>query len=226
MPKVVYNENRTFLLDQNQGSLLLRGNEPLTPQGDFNYRDLSRKVEQLVPNFDLQTCNLITVSLLDNKANSEREDLKLEFESFGISAAQFDLDFPESIWPPHANGVNLQTRYGTSVQGNPGSLIWYPVQGCTGASGCSLTEDSLYAFSALPGFLHTLLTESNTVIYFHCTTGNDRTGAVAAAYLMKYKAVTLQQVKDEFAPSGARITFRSWETEYENLIDWYSSSLP
>lgn len=226
MTKAVYNSNRTFLLDQNQGSLLLRGNEPFNTRGEFDYRALYFKVEQLVPNFDLEACNLITVSLLDNKANSEREDLKLEFEAFGIPAAQFDLDFPESIWPPYANGINLQTRYGTSVQGNPGSLIWYPVQGCTGAEGCSFTQDSLYGFSSLPDLLRTLLLESNTVIYFHCTTGNDRTGAVAASYLMKYKGATLQQVKDDFAPSGARIVYRDWQEEYENLIDWYSSTLP
>ena len=224
MPNFTYNEHRTFLVDQTATSLLLRGNMPLTHGGDFSYSQMESKIDNLVPGWNLQTANLLIVSLLDNRS-PERSDLQLEFQSFGISPTDFDTLLPESVWPPHTNGVDLQTRYGTTVEGHNGSLLWYPVKGCTGADGCSVTEDSLYAFSALVDLLHTLLSEENTAVYFHCTTGNDRTGALAACYLMKYKGLTLAQVKEGLVPGGAMLIAKPWELGCDHLIDWYASTL-
>jgi len=228
-PNATYSPKRTYLVTANteNNNYLVRGNEPLNEDGTFTYDSINEKLQTLITDFDLTKNKLITISIIDNNPNSERGDLNDEFLAYGMSQEEFDKTFPfQTTWPPFWNGVNVRKQYGNSVNGYSGSVIWYPVQGCTDMSNCSLVEPTQFNFSGLIDYIHLMMkTEENTVIYYHCEHGHDRTGAVTGAYMLKYMGISLENVLTQRPPLGAKAFSHPWASTYEALIKYYNSTL-
>jgi hypothetical protein len=226
-PLAIYSPKRTYLVNSIGTNHLIRGNEPLTEDGAFAYNDLNEKLQTLIPNFDLKNNKLITISIVDNNPASERSDLNKEFLAYGISQEDFDKHFPfPDTWPPFYKGVDVRVQYGTSVCGHNGSIIWYPVQGCSGENNCELVEPTQFNFSGLVDCLQSLMIkENNTVVYYHCEHGHDRTSALTGAYMLKYMGKTLDSVLTQRPPNGAKAFSHPWEVNYEQLVKYYNSLL-
>jgi len=227
-PKAIYSPKRTYLVDTVNANFLIRGNEPLNEDGTFAYDSINEKLQTLITNgFDLKNYNLITISIIDNNPQSERGDLNDEFLAYGITQEEFDstLPFPET-WPPVYRGIDVKKQYGNKINSYSGNIIWYPVQGCTDAENCSLVEPSQFNFSGLIDYIHLMLeTEKNTVVYYHCEHGHDRTGAVSAGYMLKYMNKSIGDVLTERPPLGAKAFTHPWASTYEALIKYYNSTL-
>ncbi len=230
MSNPVYDPTRTFVVDSAATNYLVRGNEPLLSDGKtFAYDELNTQLQNgsstgsggLPPTgiggtFDLTDYSLVDVSVIDD--NAEGPLLTAEFTAYG---QDFESLFPAPNWPPVFHGIDVTKQYGTAVSGHPGSIVWYPVQGCTDLSNCEQVEPPQFNFIGMIDFLRGLLENSTkTVIYFHCEHGHDRTSAVAGSYEMKYKGKTLQQVRDE----GCTIMGHAWESAYLPLIEYYCAN--
>ena len=228
MSAPVYDPTRTYVVDSCNTSYLVRGNEPLKrDEKTFAYDEMNAKLKSLIGgSFDLTGHTLLDVSIIDDNPSSERPLLEAEFGAYGISEKDFDTLFPwPGSWPPVANNINVQKQYGKQVCGHPGSIIWYPVQGCTDQDNCKAVEPTQYKFIAFIDFLrHLLETGDKTVIYFHCEHGHDRTSATHASYLIKYKGKTAGEAMDNPPPEGAKIFTHPWEPTYAQLVQYYAGN--
>lgn len=228
-PFAVYMPKRTFLVTAHtlNNAYLVRGNEPLNEDGSFAYEAINAKLKDLVPGFDLTKLKLIVISLIDNNPTGERGDLEKEFNAYGIASSEFDTLFPwPGSWPPVYQNIDVTKQYGTQVNGHPGSIIWYPVQGCSDQNNCALVEPSQFNFSGLVDYLNALITtEKDVVIYYHCEHGHDRTSALTAAYMLKYMGRTLDEVLNDKPPVGAKAFKHDWEVNYEELVKYYYNTL-
>jgi len=227
-PVCTYMPERTYIVDTaavGEGKLnyLVRGNMPLAADGTIAYAELGAKLLELNPDLILGDMSLLVISLIDNQG--ELNDLELEFTGFGCPDVVGNL-----AWPPYFNGVDCFTEYGTMVNGNTqqgGSIVWFPVQGCTDDSNCALVENAQYDFCGLVAWLTALMSScTNTVIYYHCEHGHDRTSALTAAYQMEWLKYPLDQVLDDKPPTGAKAFGHAWEATYEALVKWYATTLP
>lgn len=202
MPLATYSPKRTYLVNTVGSNYLVRGNEPLNEDGTFAYDAINQKLQTLIKDFDLTNYKLITISLIDNNPQSERSDLMAEFKAYGVTNEEFDKLFPfHDSWPPVYRKIDVKKQYGTSVNGNKGSIIWYPVQGCSDENNCAIFEPSQFDFSGLVDYINSMLTtEENVVIYYHCEHGHDRTSALTGAYMLKYLNLPLNQVLTQRPP--------------------------
>ena len=99
-PQEIYDDTRTFLVDQVKGNFLIRGNMPLCEDGTIAYNEINAKLKTLLPEgFDLSFCNFIDVSLIDNQG--ELPSLECEFTSYGAGT-------PPTAWPPYPDGILLE----------------------------------------------------------------------------------------------------------------------
>lgn len=226
-PNAIYMPKRTYVVDKGSKSFLIRGNEPLNEDGTFAYDEMNKKLQELIKDFNLDEYKLITISLIDNNPASERSDLSKEFLAYGISNDEFNKDFPfPDSWPPVYRKIDVYKQYGTKVNGNPGSIIWWPVQGCSDMQNCALVEPAQYNFSGLVDYLHTLISsDEKLVVYYHCEHGHDRTSALTAAYMLKYMNRSLDEVLTQRPPLGAKAFKHDWEAYYEQLVKYYNSTL-
>lgn len=230
MPNAIYDPTRTYLLDISFKNYLVRGNEPLNEDSSFSYDELNTKLQMLLinPDFNLADYKLIDMSLIDNNPASEGSDLQLEFKAFGFSSVEFTnmLPFP-AAWPPVYQKIDVTKQYGSKIQDHPGSIIWYPTQGCSDPDNCRLVEPTQFDFVGQVELLRKLiLSEERAVIYFHCEHGHDRTSALAAAYMIKYMHKTLDEVLTQKPPAGAKAFDHPWEPNYEQLVRYYASVQP
>lgn len=218
-PDTTYTPKRTFVVQQSNGNILVRGNLPLNDDGSFAYSDLNKRLQKLIGNgFDLTKYSLIDISLIDNQG--EKPDLLAEFTAFGVA------DLIPSDWPPVVKGVDIFKQYGSSVCGHPGHLMWMPIQGCSDEANCKLVEPSQYNFSGIVDQLNTLLTTGNgKVIYYHCMNGHDRAGSLTACYMMKHMGRTRDQAMNDAPPEGAMAMNHDWKETYKPLIEWYAGSI-
>ena len=228
-PLATYSPKRTYLVTANtsNNTYLVRGNEPLNDDGTFAYNAINKKLKTLIKGFDLTKNKLITISIIDNNPESERPDLQAEFLAYGISQSDFDnkFPFPES-WPPVYRGIDVKKQYGTEVCGHPGSIIWYPVQGCSDMDNCKLVEPTQFDFYGLVDYINSIMTtQRDVVVYYHCEHGHDRTSALTAAYMLKYMGMTLEDVLNNRPPTGAKAFSHPWEAYYEQLVKYYYSTL-
>lgn len=228
-PSATYSPKRTYLVTAHtsNNTYLVRGNEPLNDDGTFAYEAINSKLKTLIPGFDLTKLKLITISIIDNNPDSERPDLESEFNAYGITSEEFDKKFPfPDSWPPVYRGIDVEKQYGTQVNGYPGSIIWYPVQGCSDMNNCQIVEPTQFNFSGLVDYLNTLMTtEKDVVIYYHCEHGHDRTSALTGAYMLKYMGRTIDEVLTDRPPMGAKAFKHPWEANYEELVKYYNSTL-
>lgn len=227
IPLETYDPKRTYLVDFNKDNdtYILRGNQPLNADGTFAYDALSTKA-QAVLGIDLTGYKLVDLSIIDNTPGSNRGDLEDEFYAFGFDSQFFNVTISPSVWPPYSKGFPVTELWGEWVDGWPGSLVWYPVQGCTSRQDCEAQENPYFGFDKEVDFLAEFLaTHSSSVLYFHCTHGHDRTSALHAGYLMKYKKASLKQVLTMRPPLGAKAFKHAWEADYQTLVQWYATTL-
>lgn len=224
-PNAIYMPKRTYLITQVGENHLVRGNQPLNEDGSFAYDALNAKLQELIGNgFDLVNYKFIDFSLIDNNPASEGGDLGMEFTAYGQDLATL-FPFP-AAWPPFLNGYDITKQYGTTVNGHDGSIIWYPVQGCTDPVNCELVEPPQYNFDGAVNLLNDLLkNEKKSVIYYHCEHGHDRTSALTGGYMLKYMGIDLNDVLTEGPPKGAKAFKHAWEVNYEALVKWYATTL-
>lgn len=224
-PNAIYMPKRTYVVTQVGENILVRGNEPLNDDGTFAYDAINAKLQELVGgSFDLTNYKFIDISLIDNNPASEGGDLGMELTAYGQDLATL-FPFP-AAWPPFFRDYDLTKQYGTTVNGHSGSIIWYPVQGCTDNANCALVEPPQFNFDGAVNLLNNLLkNEQKAVIYYHCEHGHDRTSALTAGYMMKYMKKDLQTVLTQRPPYGAKAFKHDWEVDYEALVKWYATTL-
>jgi hypothetical protein len=224
-PNAVYSPKRTYVVAQDGDNVLVRGNEPLNEDGSFAYDAINSKLQEIIPNFDLTKHKLIDFSLIDNNPASEGGDLGMEFSAYGQDLSTL-FPYP-AAWPPFFNHYDITKQHGNTVNGQSGSIIWYPVQGCTDNANCALVEPPQFNFDGAVDLLnHLLKTEQKSVIYYHCEHGHDRTSALTAGYMMKYMGKTLEEVLTQRPPEGAKAFKHPWAPTYEALVKWYATTLP
>lgn len=229
-PMYTYDVTKTFVVDRrttDKGTnFLVRGSQPLDAHGNFAYAELAAALKSQL-NIELANYHLLVVALIHNTRGSSHEDLKREFADFGMTATTFDSTFPLSLWPPYLKGLDLTVQYGTQVAGNRGSIIWYPLQGCKSYDNCQAIEDVEYGFSKLVDLLSALLDNNQpTVIYVHCTLGNDRVGSLIASYRMKHMGMSLEDTLRLDAPNnGSKAFAQTWDPGSLALVRWYATTL-
>jgi hypothetical protein len=227
-PKSTYDPTKTFLVEKRGTNVLVRGNMPLKSDSSFAYNELNTRLKELVGgNFDLKNNKLVDLSLIDNNPASERYELQSEFEAYGMSKEDFDKNFAfPDTWPPVYRKVDVTKQWETTVDGDKGSIIWYPCEGCSSDDNCKLVEPPQYDFNGLVEMVDDIMTtQENTVVYFHCMLGHDRTSALHAGYLMRYMGTTLESALNDAPPKGAKGFGDSWLKDYEELVKYYAGVL-
>ena len=174
------------LVAETDGAVITRGATPLNQDaaGDytFAYDELIARVRELSIQ-KLEKPTLIDICLLD--CVDERDIFVPEIEAFGVHGYRW----PSTYWPPYLQaGWMPTTLHGVEVCDHIGCLCWWPIQGM--AEG-----DDYPVFLESPGWdldgcvenITTIVKRKypESVIYFHCSSGADRTGALHTCYLLK-----------------------------------------
>ena len=200
---------RAYLLDRRNNNLLFRGPEPVVFNctADNAQFDWTNLIATLKDRYTTQTgkkdfptsFNFYDISLISDTggtkpiSNSQLpEELMLMTESqfFTKSAS---LPAPRTIpsKPVPITGTNIK-----------GSLVWWQIK-----------PNSESDMGGLISFISQKMAENSksttpNVLYFHCASGTDRTGAVAVSYLFSNRTLPLKDAykygTTTFAASGAK----------------------
>lgn len=212
---------RVFYLDAggiDQENLLFRGTVPLVDNDGaciFGYLALQARFQKILDNpaFRLDDFHLIVVMILDD--TGEYDAFAAEVGSFNDASGtpldpmvlSHDQTYPGYQIP----GWNPTTLYGRTVTDengaeHAGALVWWPIEAC-GGSACNRTflgpgNNQSYNFIGLIDFIHTTLQGAPmngkpVLIYFHCISGVDRTGATAIGYAMNYLGLTYSEAETQ-----------------------------
>jgi signal peptidase I len=217
-------------VDEATGNVLVRGSIPLT--GDtrevksYQYEAIKaivkEKMKTLDPdfNFEIADYDVIEFVLHDNATNAI--ELNLEMNALGRSLDDIVNGYGRK-WLPYDDNSDWEpeTIYtSTLAEKILGGLVWWPVFGCP-SKPCDNTDkkyNGLYTetevalnkmhFINASAYLRTLLTTSESsgkkrLIYFHCVTGTDRTGALHITYIMDNNAAMTFKEAIEKAKIGA-----------------------
>lgn len=198
----IFDPNRCACIDTVGSTKIWRGNLPLNRNGDFSYHEMSMTLD-LGPGE-----SLIDVSLIDNVQGSERDQWATELSTYGIgqdffpSGPTIPPQFNQPDWnPAQLLGDGIHLKNGTKA---PGKLVWWQIEG--GHDGIVLGPAvQSYNFIGLIDYLGVLRKIPDSVIYFHCMNGTDRTGAVVAAYAITYLDMDLPQamsLANSLKPAG------------------------
>lgn len=216
-----YKSHKTYIVDYDSinQNILVRGNEPLDSDGYSAYDQINQRLKDSLGNsFDLTKYTFIDISLISSQG-LENNILFDEFLAYGYpkndTLTSFNLN-PTLGWPPFM-GWNMDSSkapwdtyflYGNkiNVKGKmyPGFFIWWPISGCPDTTqSCDDIVDTQFGFPKLIDYINELMTErQNTVIYFHCIHGHDRTSTVACAYQIKFQGKSFLKVTTTGAPEG------------------------
>ena len=216
-----YKPHKTYVVDYDSinNNVLVRGNEPLDSDGFSAYDQINQRLKDtLGDKFDLSNYVFIDISLISSQG-PEKNILFDEFLVYGYplgdTLASLNLNPPYG-WPPFMGWNTDSTKapwntynlYGNkiNVKGKmyPGFLIWWPISACPDSSQtCNDIVSVQYGFPNLIDYINELMTErQNTVIYFHCIHGHDRTSTVACAYQIKFQGKDFNMVTTTGAPQG------------------------
>jgi len=146
-------------------------------------------------NFDLADYQLLVISLLDNQSSNDSVDLEIETGNFGANFSNLPTQWPTYNPPAWAPTTILGTgsleigvsSSGTTVSQSSGcQLVWWPFDSGFNELSSGFQFDGLvnYASTQLATQAPSGLT--GTVIYVHCDSGVNRTGAFTTAYLLQY----------------------------------------
>jgi hypothetical protein len=213
-----FDPSRCALVEREGSNQVWRGPIPINASGNFAYHEIAVALD-LDPGF-----SLVDVSLIDNIKGGEREQWAVELKAYGVSMSEFpggkDIppQFNQKNWNPAqllGDGVHLVN--GTA----PGRLVWWQIEG--GHDGIVLGPDTKsYNFIGLMEFFEALRLLKDTVVYFHCMNGTDRTGAVVAGYAMRWMGMNLDDamnLANSVGPAG------QMNDDYKKLVEAYASWL-
>lgn len=220
-PILPHVSERTHIVDELGGrggsNLLIRGNLPLLRSNIFSYEEIKRRVHELSL-MNLADHRLIVVSLLHSTASYERRDLENELRALAIPDSESRDIFDKEKWPPFSQG-SMRRNFQGRFENIPVLFYWHPVQGCANDQECE-TNEAGFRFSALVELLVELMkSKPPTVVYIHCTNGNDRVVSLAKAYLLRVGKET--DSKDDLSLPREK----PLDAHYKNLLDWYSRKL-
>lgn len=190
------NSDLVFLLDKNSnGNMLFRGNEPLKAGISSQSVDFAQLHQVLQTKYNLQTglndfpaigsYILRDIAFL-NASGDELDILTAEISSFGAtSASQVDQQWYPAAPPfanPLAGGMIGQVANWNVEQGS--ANVAFDVQVAKSLSTWMDTQEQNASGTDIP-----------TIYYIHCSSGHDRTGMMASAYLMQHYSL---DVSDAF----------------------------
>lgn len=210
---VVYQPALTKVVAIHGTNVLVRGSFPIDARGNFVYNQILDVVRAKEPFTDFSNHTIIDVSMIDNVANAELPQLRQEIYTFSIADSLLPYQ-----WPPYTIGYKAKFL-GTFVAGHSGRFLWWPIEGFNPAMpwdqkvGQFFTNNGWngqpggYNFDGLVDRLDSLLKDQSwpKIIYYHCTWGKDRTGALTFGWLVKHggysKDVAIASVDSVFVPN-------------------------
>jgi hypothetical protein len=216
----VFDPTRAACIDKISTTQVWRGNLPIDMYGRFAYHAISAALG--LPS----GAALIDVSLIDNIEGGERDRWQLELDAYGVSAAKefpsgpsIPPQFNQPSWQP-GRMLGKQVSFAGGIA--PGHFVWWQIEG--GATPDVLGPDARsYNFIGLIEYLGSLRTLKNAFVYIHCMNGTDRTGAVVAAYGIRWEKLTLEQA---MAKADALPAAGTMSAAYRELVhaywDWFS----
>ena len=176
-------------------NVLIRGSLPIGSDSNFVYDQILAFVTTKLPSINFTNSTLIDVSVIGNMKTGEWKQLKQELTAFNLA----NTAIPYDSWPPYTVGYKA-TLLGSQVSGHASRFCWWPFQGFKswwsqdqkikqyftneGYNG----EKGGYNFDGLVDQLDFLLKDESypKIIYYHCTFGKDRTGALTFGWLVKH----------------------------------------
>ncbi|HTX89230.1 MAG TPA: hypothetical protein VMC08_09595 [Bacteroidales bacterium] len=226
----VYNGQYTSVIKvYNSRNILVRGSHPIDPKERFVYDSIFAAVHQQQPSLDLTGYSIVDISMLDNRPNADMPNLNNELIAFGLDSTAI----PDS-WPPFAQpGGYYPALLGSAVYGHPGNFLWWPVEGYDPSLpvkqriGTFITGGTLgftwgFDFNGLVDRVDSLLKDPlhKQIIYYHCTWGKDRTGALTFAWLIKYGGKDTTAAKNiVLAVAPVNDHYRKLMTDYAIWLD-------
>jgi len=191
----------TSVISVHGQNVLVRGSHPIDVQGNFVYDQILSALKSKVPAIDFTSHTLFDVTMIGGQGTGEWTQLQQELQAYGLA----DTAVP-SAWPPYTVGY-VTKPLGKQVSGHPGRLCYWPIQGFNPAMtweqkvGQFFTNNGYngqpggYNFNGLVGMLDSLLKDntSRKIIYYHCTFGHDRTGALTFGWLVKFGGYTKEK---------------------------------
>lgn len=187
-----FDPTRVATVDSVNGSVLVRGPFPITSDGSFAYSGILQRIGA-----SSSFSSIVCISLID--CTGEHDMLKAEAEAFGLP----DLWTPP-YWPPFtqpdydSRKVHGDTVLAENGERYPGGLIWWPIEGlAAGQDPAQMMGWPGYNFSGLVNYVRELVSAPGSrIIYFHCSLGADRTGAVEGGYAMRYMGMDFSKALD------------------------------
>lgn len=210
---------RTQLIEKVGTTQIWRGNIPLNASGEFAYDEISQALAFSAPT------SFNDLSLIDNVQGSERPQWMVELEAYGVKASSVfpsGPNIPPQFNQPHWNPARVfgqQIKTPTST--GPGHLIWWQIEGGSTLDVLGPAQQS-YNFIGLMEYMGTLRNLPDSILYFHCMNGTDRTGAVVAGYAMKWMGKSLEEA---MALANNLPAAGTMSVPYQQLVKAYSEWL-
>jgi len=210
----IFDPERCACIDKTDAATVWRGNIPINKKGRFAYHELAVALE-----LDPDTV-LVDISVIDNVKGGEREQWLVELNAYEVPVVKFPggpnipPQFNQPNWDPgQLLGDGVKVGSGKA----PGHLVWWQIEG--GANPATLGPDvQSYNFIGLIEYLGVLRKQDKFALYIHCMNGTDRTGAVVAAYGMRYLGMDLKEAM-EFAAQVPQAG--TMNEDYKKLVAAY-----
>ena len=195
---VYYNPAATKVVAVFNNNILVRGSFPIDTDSVFAYTKIMEVVKARCPAMNFDNSTFIDISMLDNAPKAEWPQLQVELKAYNLA----DAAIP-SKWPPYQTDYNAQLL-GSKVCGHSGRFHWWPIEGFNPTMswdqkvGQFFTKKGWngqhggYNFDGLVDRLDSLLRDESypKIIYYHCTWGHDRTGALTFGWMVKHGGFT------------------------------------
>lgn len=177
-----------------------RGNFPLNKNKEVDFPLLDSLIGS-------GSSGLVHVCLTDN--TGEVDLLEVLERTYGCKFTRNAPPFLDPKWDPmQFHQMAGQNRY----------LYWWPIEGGTTPDVTGPSPQS-YNFRGLMAFIDQILHANSKKVYVHCMNGTDRTGAIAAAYAIKYLGMSYD-VAIEWA---SRTPAGKMSQPYLDLVKAFSS---